>query len=123
MAARCQQNGGSFYDHCPAWWGKGFYEYYQIVQLDKSSGEEDGGDEESESERKRELKGRTEGLHSPWGTIWSIASATGWTVDYILWGISWPNVQMMIADAPRYTTEPKKKEITTAEEARKFFKV
>lgn len=44
-------------------------------------------------------------------------------MDYILWGISWPNVQMMIADAPRYTTEPEKKEITTVEQARKFFKV
>jgi hypothetical protein len=30
---------------------------------------------------------------------------------------------MMIADAPRYTTEQKKKEIKTAEEARKFLKV
>jgi hypothetical protein len=34
--------------------------------------------------------------------IWSIATATGWTVDYILWKISWVNIQMMIADAPRY---------------------
>jgi|ADurb_H2B_03_Slu_FD_contig_21_1068536_length_645_multi_6_in_0_out_0_2 hypothetical protein len=45
-----------------------------------------------------------EGLHSPWGTIWSIVSATGWSVDYILWGISWMNIQMMIADAPHYVT-------------------
>jgi hypothetical protein len=44
------------------------------------------------------------GLHSPWGTIWSIAAATGWTLDYILWGISWMNLEMMIADAPRYVT-------------------
>ena len=25
----------------------------------------------------------------------------GWTYDYLLWGISWLNVQLMIADAPR----------------------
>lgn len=25
----------------------------------------------------------------------------GWTYDYLLWGITWLNVQMMIADAPR----------------------
>lgn len=25
----------------------------------------------------------------------------GWTYEYLLWGISWLNIQMMIADAPR----------------------
>lgn len=25
----------------------------------------------------------------------------GWSYDYLLWGISWLNVQLMIADAPR----------------------
>ena len=25
----------------------------------------------------------------------------GWTYDYLLWGISWLNVQLMVADAAR----------------------
>jgi len=25
----------------------------------------------------------------------------GWTYDYLLWGISWMNVQTMLADAPK----------------------
>ena len=25
----------------------------------------------------------------------------GWSYDYLLWGISWLNLQLMIADAPR----------------------
>ena len=31
----------------------------------------------------------------------------GWTYDYLLWGISWLNVQLMIADAPRTKDLPK----------------
>lgn len=64
-----------------------------------------------------------EGLHSPFGSLWSIASATGWTLDYMLWGVSWATLQLMLADAPRYTTAPESKEIVTVEQARKFFKV
>jgi hypothetical protein len=41
--------------------------------------------------------------------IWSIATATGWSIDYILWGVSWINLQLMIADAPRYVTGNKMK--------------
>ena len=37
------------------------------------------------SQRKKgELKSRYEGSHSPFGFVWQIASATGWSVDYIL---------------------------------------
>jgi hypothetical protein len=31
-----------------------------------------------------------------------IQKETGWTDDYILWGISWTNLQLKLADAPRY---------------------
>lgn len=43
-----------------------------------------------------------EGLHSPWGSIWSIAAATGWTWNEIMWRVAWHNIEMMITDAPRY---------------------
>lgn len=43
------------------------------------------------------------GLHSPWGSLWSIATQTGWTMDYILWKVSWVNIRMMLTDAPRMT--------------------
>jgi hypothetical protein len=98
--------------------GAGFYELYQI------NPEHDSDDaEESESAGSGEQKGRTVGLHSPWGTIWSIAETTGWTVNYILWGIAWINIRMMLADAPRYISVKtnQKKEITTAEELEEFW--
>jgi len=31
-----------------------------------------------------------------------IQKETGWTDDYMLWGISWANMQMKLADAPWY---------------------
>lgn len=31
-----------------------------------------------------------------------IQKETGWTDDYLLWGLSWANVQMKLADAPYY---------------------
>ena len=40
-----------------------------------------------------------------------------------MWGIAWVNIQMMLADAPKYVTTPEKKELTSAEEARKFLKL
>lgn len=41
-------------------------------------------------------------------------------MDYILWGISWPNLQMMLADAPRYTTKQEVKPLESFEDAQKF---
>ena len=104
LEADAPEDGGD----CPAGdgirWIPGFYDYYQI-----NRGDEDHSPEESESGRAGELTGRHEGLHSPWGTIWSIATATGWSLDYILWQVSWGNLMMMIADAPRYITGKKLK--------------
>ncbi len=34
--------------------------------------------------------------------VWQIATATGWSVSYILWGVSWQTLLLMLADAPRY---------------------
>ncbi len=48
-----------------------------------------------------------EGPHSPFGLIWQIASATGWSLRYILWGINYQTLVMMIADQARYVTGSK----------------
>jgi len=54
--------------------------------------------------------------------IWSICEATGWTYQYVLDGVSWINIKMMLADAPKYISKPreKAKEITTSEELDDF---
>lgn len=57
---------------------------------------------ESEPKKKGELKGHFESSHSPFGFVWQIAEATGWPVDYILWGVNYQTLLMMLADAPRY---------------------
>lgn len=41
---------------------------------------------------------------------------TGWTDDYVLWGTSWANLQMKLADAPRYTYSKKEKVKTIVNE-------
>ena len=63
-----------------------------------------------------ELKSRWEGSHSPFGFIWSIASATGWSVDYILHGVNYQTLMLMIADAPRYVDVKTKQENQSAED-------
>lgn len=34
--------------------------------------------------------------------MWQVASATGWSVDYILNGVNYQTLIMMLSDAPRY---------------------
>lgn len=55
--------------------------------------------------------------HSPFGFVWQIANATGWSVDYILEGVNYQTLIMMLADAPRYVR--KKKEEKSAEDEAK----
>jgi len=31
-----------------------------------------------------------------------VQKETGWTDDYVLWGVSYASLQLRIADAPRY---------------------
>jgi len=55
--------------------------------------------------------------------IWSICESTGWTYQYVLDGLTWPNIKMMLADRAQYISKPKKekaKEITTSEELDEF---
>lgn len=54
--------------------------------------------------------------HSPFGFVWQIADATGWSVDYILEGVNYQTLIMMLADAPRYVRK-KKAEMSAEEEA------
>lgn len=48
--------------------------------------------------------------------IWQVATQTGWTFKYILWKISYPNLIMMAADAPRYVNGERTKKVTIRSE-------
>ena len=37
--------------------------------------------------------------------MWQVASATGWSVDYILNEVNYQTLIMMLSDAPRYIRE------------------
>lgn len=50
-----------------------------------------------------------EGSHSPFGLMWQVASATGWSIHYITRRISYPMLLLMVADAPRLVKEKNKK--------------
>lgn len=49
--------------------------------------------------------------------MWQIASATGWSVDYILNGVNYQTLIMMLSDAPRYVKEQRGSQRTAEEEA------
>lgn len=42
--------------------------------------------------------------------VWQIAAATGWSVRYILWGVNYQTLRMMLADAPRYVKKKRSRE-------------
>lgn len=50
--------------------------------------------------------------------MWQIADATGWSVDYILNGVNYQTLIMMLSDAPRYVRE--KTEKSAEDEAREI---
>ena len=55
-----------------------------------------------------------DGPHSPFGSIWQIASATGWSLHYILWRVDYLTLRLMLLDQPRYISpEERKQEILT----------
>lgn len=41
-------------------------------------------------------------MNSAWGNRAEILKCFGWAYDYLLWGISWVNVSLMLADSARY---------------------
>ena len=67
-------------------------------------------------------------MKSPWGNRGEICKTPGWTYEHLLWGISWLNVNMMMADAARLDTteqEPVQENVVevklkTKEDLRKF---
>lgn len=61
------------------------------------------------------------GSHSPFGFIWQVCSATGWTVDYVLWGVSYPVLILMISDAPHYEKKPQRTDEEEGEDIAGFF--
>lgn len=73
-----------------------FYDYYQL------GGNDESDETELEPFKQRELKGYTEAPHSPFGLVWQVATATGWTIDYILWKVPYPMLLLMAKDTPRY---------------------
>lgn len=77
--------------------GAGFSSYYRLNGEAKSA--------KAEPKRKEELTSRYEGSHSLLGVIWQIATATGWTVHYIQWRVSYALLMTMMADAPHYVSE------------------
>lgn len=79
-----------------------FYAYYQI------GGEDESDEAETEPKKEGELKSRYRGSHSPFGFIWQIADATGWSVDYILNKVNYQTLIMMLSDAPRYVGDKKR---------------
>ena len=50
--------------------------------------------------------------------MWQIADATGWSVKYILSGVNYQTLIMMLSDAPRYVHRKDKKAVSgkTAED-------
>uniref|UniRef100_UPI0028E2BF80 hypothetical protein n=1 Tax=Alloprevotella tannerae TaxID=76122 RepID=UPI0028E2BF80 len=41
---------------------------------------------------------------------WQIAATTGWSEKYIMWGIPWQKLLLMLADAPHYVNKTTKKQ-------------
>lgn len=55
-------------------------------------------------------------MSSPWGIRGEILKTFGWAYDYLLWGIAWINVQLMLDDAARTVDiDPKDRDMAGAE--------
>lgn len=95
--------------------GAGFYDYYHI-----STGDEDNSPGEREPIEDEGVKGYVEGLHSPFGQIYQIIQATHWPLKKVLWGVNFPTLMMMAADAPRYVQGEKPVHVTIENEDQLF---
>ena len=49
-------------------------------------------------------------MNSPWGQLGEICSHFGWSYDYLLRGIAWINVQLMLADGAKMKNVEKDKD-------------
>lgn len=82
-------------------WHKVFYEHYRI------GGTGESPCSENEPKSKGELTTEYVGSHSPFGIIWQIAVATGWSQNHIMWKVNYQTLRMMLADAPHYENRRK----------------
>lgn len=57
-----------------------------------------------------------EPAHSPFGLVGQIARDTGWSVDYILWGVNYPTLMLMWQDFPRHVEGRKKTNLEILQE-------
>lgn len=65
---------------------------------------------------------RAVGGRSLWGSTFDvILSKYGWTLDYLLWGISYVNVQMLLSDTIAFVD--KENEIINADDPRNRDKI
>lgn len=92
---------GSGRDICCAAGYRPFYAYYQL------GGKDESDEAETEPRKEGELRTEYESFHSPFGFVWQIAAATGWSVDYILNGVNYQTLILMMSDAPRYVRKRK----------------
>lgn len=71
-----------------------FYQFYSIgIDIEAKQAEI----------AKRNGSGRTIGGRSVWGSLIDpILERYHWTFDYVMWGISYMNLQMLLADAKDY---------------------
>ena len=92
---------GSGRDICCAVGYRLFYAYYQL------GGKDESDEAETEPRKEGELRTEYESFHSPFGFVWQIAAATGWSVDYILNGVNYQTLILMMSDAPRYVRKRK----------------
>ena len=84
---------------------RGFYKLYKI--------------DERNAHKRPDTTYRATGLKSPHGRRGSVCAHFGWTLDYLLHGISWGTVQRMIVDAPgaeEEDTKPGTTEVVLTEE-------
>ena len=80
--------------------GAGFSAYYQLERARKPAKAN-----VEPRKGKKELKSRSEDSHSLFGLVWQIASTTGWSYHYILWGVPYVTLLLMMSDSPKVVTE------------------
>lgn len=65
-------------------------------------------------------------MNSPWGIEFNLIKETCLTREAILWKISWINIKMMLADAPKYKpgkNEPQGDPLETEDDFKDFLKL
>ena len=87
--------------HCQHQQARGFYEYYRLFQR---ADESDDDEETAGSGKRGEVKGYTDGLHSPFGLFGQLKEKRGLTHDELLWSQPWIMYLLELSDAPRYVS-------------------